>query len=123
MMGMDRFPSLEVGLNASHVVASHHVLFEGNYCQNADRGDADGNPIYHTFFRNHIRGNRPAFDNAMALLTQTLRWFDAPLLDVLRWQLAQGHWSDAWMGMRNCLCQWHAKHLDAWVGRGETLFN
>jgi hypothetical protein len=27
---------IEVGLNASHIVGSHHVLFEGNYGHNAD---------------------------------------------------------------------------------------
>jgi hypothetical protein len=54
---------IEVGLNASHMVGSHHVLFEGNYGHNADSDDTHGNSIYHTFFRNHLRGIRAAFNN------------------------------------------------------------
>jgi hypothetical protein len=54
---------IEVGLNASHMVGSHHVLFEGNYGFNADSDDTHGNSIYHTFFRNHLRGIRAPFDN------------------------------------------------------------
>lgn len=54
---------IEVGLNASHMVGSHHVLFEGNYAQNADSDDTHGNSIYHTFFRNYFRGIRGQFDN------------------------------------------------------------
>src|SRR5229473_1199623 len=54
---------IETGLNASHMVGPHHVLFEGNYGQNADSDDTHGNSIYHTFFRNHLRGIRAAFDN------------------------------------------------------------
>jgi hypothetical protein len=54
---------IEVGLNASHMVGSHHVLFEGNYAHNADSDDTHGNSIYHTFFRNYFRGIRAKFDN------------------------------------------------------------
>jgi hypothetical protein len=54
---------IEVGLNASHMVGSHHVLFEGNYAFNADSDQTHGNSIYHTFFRNHLRGIRAPFDN------------------------------------------------------------
>jgi hypothetical protein len=55
---------IETGLNASHMVGPHHVLFEGNYGQNADDSDdTHGNSIYHTFFRNHLRGIRAALDN------------------------------------------------------------
>jgi hypothetical protein len=54
---------IEVGLNASHMVGSHHVLFEGNYGFNADSDDTHGNSIYHTFFRNHLRGIRAPFEN------------------------------------------------------------
>jgi hypothetical protein len=41
---------VETGLNASHMVGSHHVLFEGNYGQNADSDNTHGNSIYLTFF-------------------------------------------------------------------------
>jgi hypothetical protein len=54
---------IEVGINASHMVGSHHVLFEGNYSHNADSDDTHGNSIYLTFFRNYLRGVRPPFDN------------------------------------------------------------
>lgn len=54
---------VEVGLNASHMVGGHHVLFEGNYSHNADSDDIHGNSIYHTFFRNHLSGIRAPFDN------------------------------------------------------------
>jgi Pectate lyase superfamily protein len=54
---------IEAGLNASHMVGSHHVLFEGNYGHNADSDQTHGNAIYHTFFRNHLRGIRASFDN------------------------------------------------------------
>ena len=56
---------IEVGLNASHMVGSHHVLFEGNYGHNADSDNTHGNSIYHTFFRNHLRGIRAPFTNQM----------------------------------------------------------
>jgi hypothetical protein len=54
---------IEIGLNASHMVGPHHVLFEGNYGFNADSDDTHGNSIYHTFFRNHLRGVRAPFVN------------------------------------------------------------
>jgi hypothetical protein len=54
---------IETGINASHMVGSHHVLFEGNYGFNADSDNTHGNSIYHTFFRNYLRGIRAPFDN------------------------------------------------------------
>lgn len=54
---------IETGLNASHMVGPHHVLFEGNYGHNADSDNTHGNSIYLTFFRNHMRGIRATFDN------------------------------------------------------------
>ena len=54
---------IEAGLNASHMAGSHHVLFEGNYGHNAENDSIHGNSIYHTFFRNHLRGIRAPFDN------------------------------------------------------------
>lgn len=54
---------IETGLNASHMVGPHHVLFEGNYGHNADSDNTHGNSVYLTFFRNHLRGIRAAFDN------------------------------------------------------------
>jgi hypothetical protein len=54
---------IETGLNASHMLGPHHVLFEGNYAFNADSDDTHGNSIYHTFFRNQLRGIRAPFTN------------------------------------------------------------
>lgn len=54
---------IETGINASHMVGSHHVLFEGNYAHNAESDATHGNSIYITFFRNYLRGLRAPFDN------------------------------------------------------------
>lgn len=54
---------IEVGLNASHMVGSHHVLFEGNDSHNADSDKTHGNSIYLTFFRNHFSCIRAPFEN------------------------------------------------------------
>jgi hypothetical protein len=51
----------EIGLNASHMVGSHHTLFEGNYSFNMDSDTTHGNAIYHTFFRNYASGYRSRF--------------------------------------------------------------
>ena len=51
----------EIGLNASHMVGSHHTLFEGNYGFNMDSDATHGNSIYHTFFRNYAAGYRSTF--------------------------------------------------------------
>ena len=52
---------MECGLNASHFVGPHHVLFEGNYGFNFDSDYTHGNAIYHTVFRNWLRGIRRPF--------------------------------------------------------------
>jgi hypothetical protein len=52
---------VEIGLNASHMVGPHHVLFEGNYGFNWDSDKTHGNSIYHTVFRNHLSGRRRDF--------------------------------------------------------------
>ena len=57
--GQDRW--IEVGANGSHMVGSHHMLFEGNYAFNADSDTTHGNSIYHTFFRNYLSGYRKPF--------------------------------------------------------------
>jgi hypothetical protein len=53
----------EIGLNSSHMVGSHHTLFEGNYAFNMDSDATHGNAIYHTFFRNYARGYRSRFED------------------------------------------------------------
>ena len=52
---------IEVGVNGSHMVGSHHMLFEGNYGFNADSDQTHGNAIYHTYFRNNFSGFRRPF--------------------------------------------------------------
>jgi hypothetical protein len=54
---------IEIGLNASHMVGPHHTLFEGNYGFNADSDKTHGNSIYHTYYRNHLRGIRAPLTN------------------------------------------------------------
>src|SRR6185503_51400 len=49
------------GLNGSHMVGAHHMLFEGNYTFNMDSDITHGNSIYHTFFRNYAAGLRKPF--------------------------------------------------------------
>ena len=52
---------VEVGVNGSHMVGSHHMLFEGNYSFNTDSDQTHGNSIYHTYFRNYLSGYRKPF--------------------------------------------------------------
>ena len=52
---------VEIGVNGSHMVGSHHTLFEGNYGFNADSDQTHGNAIYHTYFRNYFSGFRRPF--------------------------------------------------------------
>jgi hypothetical protein len=54
---------MEVGLNASHMVGSHHVLFEGNLAFNYDSDDTWGGSLAMTIFRNHLTGRRRDFPN------------------------------------------------------------
>ena len=52
---------VEIGLNGSHMVGSHHILFEGNQSFNIDSDQTHGNSIYLTFFRNYASGYRAPF--------------------------------------------------------------
>ena len=54
---------IEIGLNASHMVGSHHVLFEGNQSFNMDSDDTHGNSTYHTYFRNWTTSVRTKFQS------------------------------------------------------------
>jgi hypothetical protein len=51
----------EVGLNGSHMVGPHHMLFEGNQAFNYDSDNTHGSAIYHTVFRNHLTGFRRSY--------------------------------------------------------------
>ena len=60
-LGADRWQ--EVGLNNSHMVGGHHMLFEGNWGFNMDSDFTHGNTIYSTYFRNWSTGYRSRFTN------------------------------------------------------------
>jgi hypothetical protein len=55
---------VEVGINGSHMIGSHHILFEGNYSQNFDSDDTHGNSLYLTIFRNVLTGQRRDFTDS-----------------------------------------------------------
>ena len=54
---------VEVGLNASHLVGSHHILFEGNQSFNYDSDNTFGGSLAITVFRNWLTGKRRDFDD------------------------------------------------------------
>jgi hypothetical protein len=54
---------IEIGLNASHMVGAHHVLFEGNQSFNMDSDDTHGNSTYMVYFRNWTTTTRAKFQS------------------------------------------------------------
>jgi hypothetical protein len=77
---------VEVGLNGSHMVGSHHMLFEGNASFNYDSDCTHGNAIYHTVFRNHLSGLRRSFSglgNARAAGLEYGSWWHSFVGNVL----------------------------------------
>jgi len=76
----------EVGLNGSHMVGSHHVLFEGNESFNYDSDFTHGNAIYMTVLRNHLTGVRrdyPGMGNARTAGLMFGSWWHSFLGNVL----------------------------------------
>jgi hypothetical protein len=65
-------PWVEIGVNGSHMVGSHHMLFEGNYSFNMDSDDTHGNSIYHTFFRNYGSGYRARFKSISGIVVDDI---------------------------------------------------
>jgi hypothetical protein len=63
---------VEIGVNGSHMVGSHHMLFEGNYAFNMDSDDTHGNSIYHTFFRNYGSGYRARFKSIRGVVVDDI---------------------------------------------------
>jgi hypothetical protein len=77
---------VEVGINGSHMVGSHHILFEGNESFNYDSDCTHGNAIYHTVFRNHLSGFRRSFSglgNARAAGLEYGSWWHSFVGNVL----------------------------------------
>jgi hypothetical protein len=52
---------VETGINGSHMMGSHHILFEGNQASNGDNDGTWGTAVRHTFFRNWFTGFRAPF--------------------------------------------------------------
>jgi hypothetical protein len=53
---------IETGLNCSHLVGSHHALFEGNQSFNIDSDFTHGASNHCTYFRNYLTGYRAPFN-------------------------------------------------------------
>jgi hypothetical protein len=52
---------IEAGVNGSHWLGSHHILFEGNWTFNMDGDDTWGEDPYMTWHRNYASGYRSKF--------------------------------------------------------------
>ena len=77
---------MEVGLNGSHMVGSHHMLFEGNLSFNYDSDDTWGGALAMTVFRNHLTGRRrdyPNEDNVRAVGLMFGSWWHTFVGNVL----------------------------------------
>jgi hypothetical protein len=53
----------ETGVNGSHMLGAHHMLFEGNRTFNLDNDATHGGSVYHTYFRNWSTSQRSDFNN------------------------------------------------------------
>lgn len=76
----------EVGLTGSHMIGSHHILFEGNQSFNYDSDDTWGGSLYQTVFRNYLTGDRrdfPDVDNVRAVGLGGGNWWHAFAANVL----------------------------------------
>jgi hypothetical protein len=69
----------EMGVGGSHMVGPHHMLFEGNYSFNGDNDHTHGSSIYHTYFRNHLSGYRPAFTTNTGFPVDDIRNIPGPV--------------------------------------------
>jgi hypothetical protein len=54
---------IETGMNGSHFIGSHHLLFEGNQAFDADDDGTWGSVHYQTFYRNWLTGFRAPFSD------------------------------------------------------------
>jgi hypothetical protein len=77
---------VEVGINGSHMVGGHHILFEGNQSNNYDSDDTHGSAFAMTVFRNHLVGMRrnfPGQANARAAGLMLGSWWHSFIGNVL----------------------------------------
>lgn len=77
---------VEVGINGSHMVGGHHILFEGNQSNNYDSDDTHGSAFAMTVFRNQLTGVRQRFpgqDNARCVGLMFGSWWHAFIGNVL----------------------------------------
>jgi hypothetical protein len=77
---------IEVGINGSHMVGPHHILFEGNQSHNYDSDDTHGSSFAMTIFRNHLVGRRrdyPNVDNIRAAGLMHGSWWHSFIGNVL----------------------------------------
>jgi hypothetical protein len=84
---------VEVGINGSQMVGSHHMLFEGNYAFNYDGDNTHGSSIYHTVFRNHLSGFRagyPGMRNARTAGLMYGSWWHSFVGNVMGWGFEDG---------------------------------
>jgi hypothetical protein len=112
----------EVGINASHMVGPHHVLFEGNYSFNADSDDTHGSSIYITFFRTGQSFNDVG-GNPRAIGLNYGSWWDSFVGNVLGrpGQMTGWDYTDVAMSCdasgNNCTgnnATWHSHKGDIW---------
>jgi hypothetical protein len=61
---------VETCLNESHLVGSHHALFEGNRTSNIDSDYTHGASPYGTYFRNDVTGIRETFTGYIDNITR-----------------------------------------------------
>ncbi|CAL78542.1 hypothetical protein; Pectin lyase-like (virulence factor-like) [Bradyrhizobium sp. ORS 278] len=100
---------VEVGINASHMAGSHHVLFEGNLSHNADSDYTHGNAIYLTFFRNHLTGQRQRFVDRSGIRAVGLAygsWWDSFVGNVLGRPGRMNGWTYDDPSMRSGTARW-----------------
>jgi hypothetical protein len=67
--GFSEGPNIESGLNASHWMGAHHVLFEGNWSFSVDGDGTWGSNPYQTYFRNQLTGYRTKFTDYINNIT------------------------------------------------------
>jgi len=91
---------VEVGINGSHMVGGHHILFEGNQAPNYDSDDTHGNAVCMTVFRNHLTGQRRDFTDVQNVRCAGLMfgsWWHALIGNVLGREGEMDGWSYEWV--------------------------